>query len=180
LADGTTIATAAITGGTAVVSGCLGYLGARLQPQAEMRRAELEQVEAVREQRRRLYADYMQKLLGLSRSINASHIISPEDFNSWRHDVFESSTLVTLFGEGAVASAVREQIQMVEQFCEAVEPATQVTLFSERVRRAWLELEPRWLECNRAVIKAMRTDVEAPGTWTPAKGQRLTGSPVQQ
>jgi hypothetical protein len=145
VADWTTVATAAISAGAAVLGAGLGYLTARAQSKGELERLRYEHGERHLSHRQAIYHDYLDSIHRIIMALGGFENLTTEELQVWAREHEHRLTAVRLFGTQAASMAAGTLSKTVENAMREPE---------EYEAKHEALLQAAWKEC----IAAMRPD----------------------
>jgi hypothetical protein len=147
--DWTTLGTAAISAGSAILGAGLGYLTARSQSKVELDRLRYEHEQAHLSHRQAVYHDYLDSVHRFHQDAGGvERFEKVADFQEWAREHEHNLTAVRLFGTQAAADAAVKLSRMID---EAMNATADPDEYSEKYERRLLAA---WDEC----VDAMRPD----------------------
>lgn len=115
MTDWTTIGTAAVAAGGTVLGAGLGYLGARLQALAELRKLQAENREAHLQHRQGVYHDFLDSAFRFHQDAGGIQPFETIDaYHAWAHEFEHNLNAVSLFGTNAAWQAAQALADRIE------------------------------------------------------------------
>lgn len=162
------VAVGLITGLVGLAGSFVTYLVARHQGDVELRKVKTEHAEARRAERQQVYRE-MLTLIRERRYLVDRPSLTAEQATELRTRLNDAESAVGILGSPAVAEAVAAyQEVMLKMGAEAkrlLDESPDATI-GERLGRAWKKYESDAIAAERAVVAAMRDDVNVTGART--------------